>query len=194
MTTCLEALAIVEEVSGAESVPEAWERPELAKASLAIVDVAAPEARTFVREVRLAYGVPSLVAGFAWDVDDMTAMVEAGAVGVLAKETLTPETLEANVRAALHGASVLPSELMTRMLTAPESAAGDPAPALRGQLSAREQQVLTLIAEGHATREVAAKLSYSERTIKNVLHDVATKLGARSRSQAVAHAVRSGLI
>ena len=45
-----------------------------------------------------------------------------------------------------------------------------------------------------ATREVAAQLCYSERTVKNVLHDVVTKLNARSRSQAVAFAVREGLI
>jgi DNA-binding NarL/FixJ family response regulator len=62
------------------------------------------------------------------------------------------------------------------------------------RLTDREQQVLALIAEGHPTREVAEQLCYSERTVKNVLHDVVTKLGARSRSQAVAHAVREGLI
>jgi DNA-binding NarL/FixJ family response regulator len=54
--------------------------------------------------------------------------------------------------------------------------------------------VLTLIADGHPTREVAAQLCYSERTVKNVLHGVVTKLNARSRSQAVAYAVREGLI
>ena len=54
--------------------------------------------------------------------------------------------------------------------------------------------MLRLIADGHATREVAAELCYSERTVKNVLHDVVTKLGARTRSHAVAHAVRAGLI
>ena len=47
---------------------------------------------------------------------------------------------------------------------------------------------------GHPTREVAQELSYSERTVKNVLHDVVTKLNARSRSHAVAFAVREGLI
>ena len=62
------------------------------------------------------------------------------------------------------------------------------------RLTDREQQVLSLIAEGHPTREVAEQLCYSERTVKNVLHDVVTKLNARSRSQAVAHAVREGLI
>ena len=61
-------------------------------------------------------------------------------------------------------------------------------------LTARERRVLSLIAAGQATREVASELSYSERTVKNVLHDAVTKLHARSRSQAVAVAVRSGLI
>jgi DNA-binding CsgD family transcriptional regulator len=54
--------------------------------------------------------------------------------------------------------------------------------------------VLRLVAEGIPTREVALRLSYSERTIKNVIHDIATKLNARTRSQAVAEAVRAGLI
>jgi DNA-binding NarL/FixJ family response regulator len=73
----------------------------------------------------------------------------------------------------------------------PDSAEAKPAPA---RLTDREQQVLALIAAGHPTREVALELSYSERTVKNVLHDVVTKLNARSRSQAVAFAVREGLI
>jgi len=72
-----------------------------------------------------------------------------------------------------------------------EAAASRPVAA---KLTDREQQVLSLIAAGHPTREVAQELCYSERTVKNVLHDVVTKLNARSRSQAVAFAVREGLI
>jgi DNA-binding NarL/FixJ family response regulator len=62
------------------------------------------------------------------------------------------------------------------------------------RLSERERDVLRLVAQGLPTREVAAQLCYSERTIKNVIHDVVTKLNARTRSQAVAHAMRDGLI
>ena len=53
-------------------------------------------------------------------------------------------------------------------------------------LTTRERNVLRLVAEGLPTREVAQQLSYSERTIKAVMHDVTTKLHAKSRSQAVA--------
>ena len=61
-------------------------------------------------------------------------------------------------------------------------------------LSERERLVLRLVADGHQTREVAAELCYSERTIKNVLHDVVIKMNVRTRSQAVAQAVRQGMI
>ena len=52
----------------------------------------------------------------------------------------------------------------------------------------------SLIADGHPTREVARQLSYSERTVKSVLHDVTTRLQLRNRAHAVAFAVREGFI
>jgi DNA-binding NarL/FixJ family response regulator len=61
-------------------------------------------------------------------------------------------------------------------------------------LTMRERNVLRLVAEGLPTREVAQRLSYSERSIKAVMDDVTTTLHAKSRSQAVALAVREGLI
>jgi DNA-binding NarL/FixJ family response regulator len=194
MAACLESLEPIEKTGGADSVHEAWERPELAEADLVIVDVAAAHLHTFVRDVRCLHGTPSLVSGSGWRVDDIATVVEAGAVGILAKETLTPAKLEANVRAALHGAAVLPSELVSELVAIGGDEVQSSGTIPVGQLTAREQQVLRLVAEGHATREVAEQLCYSERTIKNVLHDVAMKLGARSRSHAVAHAVREGLI
>jgi DNA-binding NarL/FixJ family response regulator len=61
-------------------------------------------------------------------------------------------------------------------------------------LSERETDVLKLVAEGLDTAEVATKLCYSERTVKNVIHDVTTRLCLRNRTHAVAYAVRQGLI
>jgi DNA-binding NarL/FixJ family response regulator len=119
------------------------------------------------------------------------AALQAGAVGVLRKDTLTTDSLATAVRAAANGTGVVTPELLRDLLDG--LAAGIERP-VAARLTDREQQVLSLIAEGHPTREVAERLCYSERTVKNVLHDVVTKLGARSRSQAVAHAVREGLI
>jgi DNA-binding NarL/FixJ family response regulator len=55
-------------------------------------------------------------------------------------------------------------------------------------------EVLRLLADGLDTSEIAHKLAYSERTVKNVVHDVTTRLQLRNRSHAVAYALREGLI
>jgi DNA-binding NarL/FixJ family response regulator len=54
--------------------------------------------------------------------------------------------------------------------------------------------VLRLVADGLDTTEIARRMAYSERTVKNVIHDVTTRLNLRNRSHAVAYAVREGLI
>jgi DNA-binding NarL/FixJ family response regulator len=60
--------------------------------------------------------------------------------------------------------------------------------------SAREIDVIRLVAEGLDTREVAAKLCYSERTVKNVLHGMMLRLQLRNRAHAVAYAAREGYL
>lgn len=62
------------------------------------------------------------------------------------------------------------------------------------RLSPREQRVLSLVAEGYSTREVAQRLHYSERTIKNVLQSVGERLNCRNRTHAAVYAVRHGWI
>ena len=61
-------------------------------------------------------------------------------------------------------------------------------------LTDREVDVLRLLSEGWDTAEIASKLAYSERTVKNVIHDITARLQLRNRSHAVAYAVRQGLI
>ncbi len=61
-------------------------------------------------------------------------------------------------------------------------------------LTSREVKVLQLLAEGLDTIEVAAKLNYSERTVKNIIHGVVTRFNLRNRTHAVACALRSGVL
>ncbi len=62
------------------------------------------------------------------------------------------------------------------------------------RITRRERDVLVLVAEGFSTREVAKQLCYSERTIKNIVQDVTSRLALRNRTQAVAVAIREGWI
>jgi DNA-binding NarL/FixJ family response regulator len=58
----------------------------------------------------------------------------------------------------------------------------------------REIEVLRLVAEGLETAEIATKLSYSQRTVKNVVHDITSRLHLHNRAHAVAYALRQGLL
>jgi DNA-binding NarL/FixJ family response regulator len=62
------------------------------------------------------------------------------------------------------------------------------------ELSPRELRVLSLLADGYRTSEIALELAYSERTIKHSISALTTRLRLRNRTQAVAIAVREGLI
>jgi DNA-binding NarL/FixJ family response regulator len=195
LLTCLERLSVVKHAIGVESVEDAWRHADLASSEVILVDALALDARAFIAAVHESLRVPAIACGARWRREDVVAMVECGAVGVLHKETLTPDGLEVGIRATLQGAGILPPDLLTGLLAAARGDEGTLLPSRpSAPLTTREEQVLRLIADGHATREVAAELCYSERTVKNVLHDVTTKLGARTRSHAVAHALRTGLI
>lgn len=61
-------------------------------------------------------------------------------------------------------------------------------------LADREVEVLRLLAEGLSTKQISAKLSYSERTVKSIVHGVVTRLGLRNRTHAVVYALRAGVI
>jgi DNA-binding NarL/FixJ family response regulator len=189
----LEMLEHVESVQQADGVHAAREHSALADADVVIVDPSISGGAAFLSDI----GKDLHVIACTSDCDDESVIsaLEAGVLGYLRKETLTQDLLGAAIQAAEGGAAVVAPDVLGTMLRAgPAEADGATQPCSGPRLTEREQRVLALIADGHATREVARELCYSERTVKNVLHDVVTKLNARSRSQAVAHAVRGGLI
>jgi len=195
LAASLELLDGVDAVGDAESVREAWESPGLFEADLVVLDHSVSGGRDFIGAVSEATGARVLVCTSDCSDDSVLSAMQAGAVGILRKDTLTMEGLAAAVQAAASGAGVVTPELLGGLVrSAANGHNGHNGRSHGATLTDREQQVLSLIAAGHPTREVAQQLCYSERTVKNVLHDVVTKLNARSRSQAVAFAVREGLI
>ena len=168
---------------------DAWEHPALFDADLVILDPAADGGGHFIGEASARVMVCSS--------DGAEESVLGSAAG---RRGRLPAQGHADAREPRHGGQGRGQRHAgdgARAVRQPAHGVAEKARSRTGRrraLTDREQQVLALIAAGHPTREVALQLCYSERTVKNVLHDVVTKLNARSRSQAVAFAVREGLI
>lgn len=132
-------------------------------------------------------------------IDDtgLAAAVEAGVAGLVRRGEATPERLTNAVCAAARGEGSVPPDLLGRLLAQvgrlQRQLLGPRGLAING-LATREIDILRLVAEGLDTAEIAVTLSYSERTVKNVLHDVTSRLQLRNRSHAVAYALKQGLI
>lgn len=145
---------------------------------------------------RLGHARVVLVAGHLDDAAIFTAL-ESGVCGIVAREGLSAEQLVRAVGAAAKGHGFVAPEVLGRILDqvgrvqrqilAPHGLTMSP-------LRKREIDVLRLLAEGADTGEIARELAYSERTIKNIIHDLTVRLGLRNRTHAVAYAVREGLI
>lgn len=123
-------------------------------------------------------------------VDEVGRLLESGIRAVLPRTDLTVESLVVTVRAVASGAATVPAQLLARTLAHARQSGAGPV----GALNDRERAVLRLLAEGSDTLEMARELSFSERTVKNVVHDILMKLNCRTRAHAVALATRSGVI
>ncbi|MFG1951412.1 LuxR C-terminal-related transcriptional regulator [Micromonospora sp. NPDC048830] len=132
-------------------------------------------------------------------VDDagLVAAVEHGVAGIVRRSEASADRLVAVIRAAAAGEGAVPPDLLGRLLqqvgTLQREVLGPRGLTFSG-LADREVEVLRLVADGFGTAEIATKLSYSQRTIKNILHDVTNRLHLRNRCHAVAYALRNGLI
>jgi DNA-binding NarL/FixJ family response regulator len=172
---------------------------DLAQAQVALVvtDGVGEETLRVMRSLR-SRGVPQLVL-VATQIDDsgLIDAVEAGVGGVIRRREASAERMVSVIAAAASGDGAVPPDLLGRLLNQVgqlQRGVLGPRGLTFSGLAEREIEVLRLVAEGLDTAEIAAKLAYSQRTIKNVLHDVTSRLQLRNRSHAVAYAMRNGLI
>ncbi|MEN3302130.1 response regulator transcription factor [Pseudonocardia sp.] len=122
------------------------------------------------------------------EVERVHAALAAGAAGYLLKDA-EPEEVAVAVRAAAAGEVHLDSAVarqLTRRMAAPRVGLTS--------LTAREREILTLVAQGHSNRDIADRLVISERTARTHVSNVLTKLQLSSRTQAALLAIREGLI
>jgi DNA-binding NarL/FixJ family response regulator len=131
-----------------------------------------------------------------YHVDDaVRAALRAGASGFLLKDA-APADLPAAVRAVAAGAAWLDPVVARGLLDefAARPVPAGPTPAALASLTAREREVLALVAEGLSNVDIAERLVVGEATVKTHIGRVIVKLGLRDRAQAVAVAYRSGLV
>ncbi|MTI94623.1 MAG: response regulator transcription factor [Firmicutes bacterium] len=121
--------------------------------------------------------------------------LKSGAAGYVLKDA-EPEELVAAIRAVAAGGSYLGPQVAAELL---QHVGSDATPvekesSLPEPLSAREKEVLTLVARGMGNREIAEKLFVSEKTVKTHVANILQKLNVKSRTQAALLAMRENLI
>jgi DNA-binding NarL/FixJ family response regulator len=169
-----------------------------AAVAVVVVDEVDEETTRVVKAIQRNNGIPRVVL-VVTRLDDagMLAGVEAGACGLLRRSDAQPERLVEAILSAATGDGSVPADLLGRLLEHVgrlQRQVLSPLGLTMSGMTEREIEVLRLVADGYDTAEIAGTLSYSERTIKNIIHDVTARLNLRNRSHAVAYAVRQGLI
>ncbi|MFI1108233.1 LuxR C-terminal-related transcriptional regulator [Streptomyces physcomitrii] len=165
--------------------------------ALLVEDVLDEEALTRVRRLVRGEGTRAVLVTATLRENELLDVIGCGVGAIVWRREATAHRLVQAVLAAARGEGDLPADLLGRLIsqvgTLHRGTAGRSGVPSLG-LAPREVDVLRLIAEGLDTGEIAGKLSYSERTVKNVMHGLTTRLHLRNRAHAVAYALREGYI
>jgi DNA-binding NarL/FixJ family response regulator len=141
-------------------------------------------------------GIKVLVLTTYADDRSVIDALRAGARGYLTKDAGATEIREALERVTSGQAAIDPAVqevLLDAIAAGAPGADAEPAPKFPDGLTAREAEVLVLIAQGLSNAEIASRLMVSETTVKSHVNHVFAKIGVRARAQAVTYAYRHGL-
>jgi DNA-binding NarL/FixJ family response regulator len=170
---------------------------ELAQVSLVVVDAVDDDVAALLDRLRLNTATRTGLVVGTLGAGTLQRVIECGVAAVLRRSEADQDQLLHLVRAIANGEGVLPGDLLGHLLThvsGLQRSALDPRGLSLSTLTTREADMLRLVSEGLDTAEIARKTSYSERTVKNVLHEITTRLQLRNRAHAVGYAMRNGLI
>ncbi|WP_051854649.1 helix-turn-helix transcriptional regulator [Streptomyces sp. NRRL B-1347] len=175
---------------------ELCEEPGPATVSLLIEDVLDADALARLRRTVRSEGSRAVLVVGTVREHELLDAIECGVGAIVWRREATARRLVQAVLTAAKGGGDLPSDLLGRLISQVgrlhRGCADQPGSSLG--LTQREVDVVRLVAEGLDTSEIALKLSYSERTVKNVMHGLTTRLHLRNRAHAVAYALREGYI
>lgn len=168
-----------------------------AAVALVVVDHVGEDAVRLLRRLRRTTSARAALVVARFEAAALRTAIECEVAAVVRRAEADQDRLVSVINAVARGEGVLPGDVLGQLLDHVgqlQRAALDPRGVTLSALSAREVDVLRLLSEGFDTNEIAAKLSYSERTIKNILAEINTRLRLRNRAHAVGYAMRSGLI
>jgi two-component system, NarL family, response regulator DevR len=186
----LDAEADIEVVGEAGTMVSALARVAALRPNVAVLDVRLPDGDgvSVCREIRSTLPETACLMLTSYGDDQaLLGAIMAGAAGYVQKQAPAPELVSA-IRAVAAGRSTLDAHAAERVMARLREriTAVDPLSALSDQ----EKRVLELIAEGLTNRQIADRMYLAEKTAKNYVSSVLTKLGMQRRSQAAAFAAR----
>jgi len=183
----------------AASGREALEQARALMPDVILMDIAMPDMNGVDATRTLRCEMPHVGVIFCTMFEDdehVFAGLKAGGHGYILKES-DPETMLRAIRAVAQGESLLSPTIAQKVLRQFAALPGEaPAgrPPLCDDLTEREREVLTLIGQGNSNKEIARELCISEKTVKNHIANIFSKLHINDRTQAVLYAIRQGLV
>ncbi|MBA2725716.1 MAG: response regulator transcription factor [Actinobacteria bacterium] len=177
-------------VGEAGSVAEALRRTGFDSPDVVVLDVRLPDGSGIeaCREILSSFpNVKVLMLTSYADEEALMAAILAGASGYLLKRIDSKALVDA-VRRVGRGESLLDDEMVSKLFD--RLRGGKPSDPLLGRLSDQERKILDLIAVGKTNRQIAGEMFLAEKTVKNYVSNLLTKLGMARRSEAAAYAAR----
>ena len=195
LRTLLELQDDIHVVGEAKNGKDGVAQTALLKPDVVLMDLVMPEmdgisATQQITDLKQSTRVIALTS-FVED-DKVIPAIQAGAVSFLLKDVAPNELIEA-IRAAFHGESRLHPNVMRKLMNQVATQQTQ-TPILTDELTAREIEVLSLVAQGLSNREMAEKLVISEKTVKSHVSSLLNKLNLQDRTKLAIFAIRNGLV
>lgn len=191
LESALNAEDDIEVVGHAASADEGVTRFDVLAPDVVVMDFRLPDSSGTDATRRILERHPEAVVLLLTGFDDsgvVAAALDAGCSGFVTKDA-SIENLTGAIRAVARGAAVFPADQLARAL---RPAAREPH--VGADLTGREREVLTMLAGGASTEEIAHQLFLSLHTVRNHVRNILTKLQARTKLEAVINAARAGLV
>lgn len=179
-------------IAEAGTVKDAVEQAIQKKPDVVVMDVRLPDGSGVeaCRDIRSELPDTKLIMLTSYADDEaIVSSIMAGASAYLLKQTRGQQLADA-VQAVARGESLLDQKVIERVMDQMRTLATQPKTDKQNELTEQEQKILALIAEGKTNREIAAEIYLSDKTVKNYVSSILSKLNLKRRSEAAAYIAR----